>query len=73
MKWFVKLIAAVIVWVLAALLIAFVGGLLLTVASPQIKVVGSFFKENAGLLGFLAGAWFYFWGRLPNQPVNPAS
>jgi uncharacterized Tic20 family protein len=65
MNWIIKIIAAIIVWVAVALLVAFVGSLIVTVDQEQIRALGTFLKENSGLLGFLAGAAFLIWGRLP--------
>lgn len=64
----IRLVAAIVVWVLAALLLGFIGGLLGTVDQTQINAVGDFLKDNAGLLGFLAGAWFFLWGTVPKLP-----
>jgi hypothetical protein len=73
MNWIVKLFAALIVWVIAALLAAFVGGLLHNVDQVQIKAVGDLLKDNAGLIGFLAGAAYFIWGRVPNWPQRRVS
>lgn len=68
MNWLVKLGASILVWVVVGLVLVFVGGLLLTVTQAQVREVGKFLKDNAYLLGFLAGAWFFIWGHLPARP-----
>lgn len=70
MSWFVKLFAAIIVWVAMGLVLVFVGKLLLTVDQRQIEAVGKFLEANAYLLGFLAGAWFFIWGKIPTRPAQ---
>lgn len=64
----VRLFASIIVWVVAALLIAFVGTLLSSVDQVQIKAVGDFLSGHAGLLGFLCGAAYFIWGKVPGWP-----
>jgi hypothetical protein len=65
MNWIIKLVAAIIVWVIVAVLLAFVGGLLATVNQTQIAYLGAFLKASSSILGFLAGAAYFIWGRVP--------
>lgn len=69
--WLFKIVAAVIIWVAAALLIGFIGTLLITVTQVQIQAVGTFLKENAGLIGFLFGAYYFIWGAVPAWAKRP--
>lgn len=70
-NWILKGIAAIIVWVIAALVVAFAGTLLKTVDADQIKTLGEFLVTNAGLIGFLCGAVYFVWGRLPQSWIRP--
>lgn len=67
MNWIIRIVAAEIVWVFVGLILVFIGGLLVTVNSTQIVSVGNFLKDNAYLLGFLAGAAWFIWGHLPTR------
>lgn len=69
MNWLWKLLASLVVWVIVALIVGFVGTLLDTVGQPQIDALGVFLKNNAGLIGFLAGAAYFVWGKLPGRPA----
>lgn len=60
-----KFLAALVVWVIVGLVVAFVGTIIATVDQEQIKTLGAFLKDNAGLIGFLAGAAYFIWGSLP--------
>jgi len=71
LKWIFKVFAAVLIWVAAALLIGFLGTLLVTVTQAQIQAVGTFLKDNAGLIGFLFGAWYFVWGPVPIKLTHP--
>lgn len=68
MKTIWKLLASLLIWVIVALVVAFVGSLVATVDQVQIKTLGIFLKENAGLIGFLAGAAYFIWGKLLARP-----
>lgn len=63
--WFLKVVAAIIVWAVVTLLLQFIGGLLVTVTQPQIQYLGKFLESSAALLGFLAGAIYFIWGSFP--------
>lgn len=66
-KWGFKTVAAIVIWVAATLLIAFIASLLVTVGSTQIKALGTFLQNNDSLIGFLFGAWYFLWGPVPPQ------
>lgn len=61
----IKLLGALIIWVLVSLIVNFVGTELVTVSSTQIVALGNFLKDSAGLIGFLAGACYFIWGSVP--------
>lgn len=65
--WILKLIAAVIVWAIVALLLQFLGGLFSTVSQTQIQYLGNFLMKSAGLIGFLVGAAYFVWGYFPTE------
>jgi type III secretory pathway component EscS len=69
MNWLWKLLAAILVWVVVAVVLGLLGSLIATVDQAQIKTLGEFLKDNAGLLGFLAGAAWFVWGSLPGRTV----
>lgn len=65
LNWLLKILAAIIIWVIVAVLVSFGGGLLATVGQAQITYFGNFLEKTAGLIGFLAGASYFVWGKLP--------
>lgn len=69
MNWLWKLLASLVVWVVVALVVAFVGTLVATIDQVQVNTLGTFLKDNAGLLGFLAGVAYFIWGKLPGRPA----
>lgn len=50
------------VWVIVALALWLLGGLLLHVAEPTTHAIGGFLKAQAGLIGFLCGLVYFFFG-----------
>lgn len=71
LHWFFRIFAAIVVWVIVALLVSFVGGLLHTVGQAQITYFGDFLVRSAGLIGFLAGACYLIWGPVPQRFSRP--
>lgn len=67
LNWILKILGAIVIWVLVALLVSFLGGLLATVGQTQISYLGSFLRASAGLIGFLAGACYLVWGTVPTR------
>lgn len=67
MSWIWRLLGAILIWVIVGLVVAFLATLLLTVKQEQINALGGFLEDNAYLIGFLAGAAYFVWGRLPGR------
>lgn len=65
LKWILKIAAGIIIWAIVALFVGFIGGLLFTVEQTQVRYLGDFLKDAAGLIGFIAGAAYVIWGRSP--------
>ncbi len=59
-----KIILAVIVAVVVTLACVLLGGILITLTVSIAVTIGSFLKDYAGVLGVLAGLWFFFTGRI---------
>ena len=57
-----KLILAIVVWVVVALVCILLGGLLATMKAAPLTTIGDFLDTWAWVLGFLAGLWYYFAG-----------
>ncbi len=57
--WFLKVLAAVVIWAAVTLLLQFIGGLLGTVDQTQVQYVGRFLDSSAGFIGFLFGGNSY--------------
>lgn len=57
-----KLILAVVVAVIVTLACILVGGILITLTISIAVTIGSFLKDYAGVLGVLAGLWYFFAG-----------
>lgn len=58
----VKALYAVVVWVVVAILLYLFGGLLMAVTEPTTHAIGAFLREHAGLIGFLCGLAYFFFG-----------
>ena len=58
-----RLVQAVVVAVVVALGCMLVGALLVALKLNLAVTVGVFLKDWAGVLGLLAGLWFFFTGR----------
>lgn len=57
-----RILYAIIVWVVAAIVLWLLGGLLLHVTEPTTHAIGGFLKAQAGLIGFLCGLVYFFFG-----------
>jgi hypothetical protein len=60
-----RVILAVVVGVVTALVVGLVGVLLLETDVRVLVSLGSFLKAWATVLGFLAGVWYYITGQSP--------
>lgn len=58
-----RVILAVVVAVVVTLACVLVGGILETLKVAVAVTVGDFLKDFAGVIGTLAGLWFFFRGR----------
>ena len=59
-----KLILAVIVAVVVTLGCYLIGGILLSLKVDIAVTIGDFLKNYGGVLGVLAGLWYFFVGRI---------
>jgi hypothetical protein len=50
------------VWVIATIVCLLLGALLATVGEETVSSIGAFLKSNAGLIGFLCGLVYFFFG-----------
>ena len=55
-----KFLLALVVWVVVAIICYLVGGLVATI--DPVTELGAFLRDHAGLLGFLAGVVYFFFG-----------
>lgn len=53
-----NILIGILIWVIVGLLCGFLGSMLVTVNQAQIAALGTFLKGAAGVIGFLAGAWY---------------
>lgn len=58
-----RLVLSVVVAVVVTLACALLGGILVSLDVAIAVVIGHFLQQYAGVLGVLAGIWFYFTGR----------
>lgn len=61
-----RAILAIIVGVVTAIVVAVIGLILVKIGLEQI---GSFIKGISGLIGLLAGLWYFVTGQTPNRAV----
>jgi hypothetical protein len=50
------------VWIIATLVLYLAGGLLAQVTQETVASIGTFLRDNAGLIGFLCGLVYFFFG-----------
>lgn len=50
------------VWIIVALALYIVGGLLTSIAQETVAQIGAFLRDNAGIIGFLCGLVYFFFG-----------
>lgn len=55
-----KLVLAVVVAVAVTLACILIGGILVSLSVPVAVTIGNFLKSYSGVLGVLAGLWFFF-------------
>jgi hypothetical protein len=57
-----RVVLAVVVAVVVTLACTLLGGILMTLEVSVAVAVGSFLREFSGVLGVLAGLWYFFSG-----------
>lgn len=62
-----KFILSLVVWLVVAIIVWLLGGLVNTVDNTTAHNLGQFLKDSSGLVGFLFGVWYFFWG--PDLPT----
>lgn len=67
-----RIVYAIIIWILAALGFYLLGGLLVAVGQPTLSGIGAFLRDNSVVIGFLFGL-LYFIFSWPSRPtIRPA-
>lgn len=64
----IRILYAIVVWVVVAIVLWLLGGVLQTIQEPTTHAIGNFLRGSAGLIGFLCAVVWYFFG-----PSNPRS
>lgn len=67
---FNKLVLAVVVAVVVTLACILVGGILIALKVAIAVTIGDFLKDYSGVLGVLAGLWYFFAGGGINFPTR---
>lgn len=57
-----RIVLAIVVAVVVTLGCVLVGGILISLSVAVAVTVGNFLKDYAGVIGVLAGLWFFFSG-----------
>ena len=57
-----KILYAIIVWIVVTIVLSLFGGLLVTVDQEVTVKIGQFLKDHSMIIGFLAGLCYYVWG-----------
>jgi hypothetical protein len=57
-----RILYAIIVWVVVTIVLWLLGGLLQAVLEPTTRAIGNFLRGSAGLIGFLCAIVWYFFG-----------
>lgn len=57
-----RLILAVVVFIVVTLIVYLLGSLCLAISEATINSVGTFLHQSSGIIGFLAGICYFFFG-----------
>jgi hypothetical protein len=65
-----RILKAIIVWVVVAVVCWLIGSLITAMALPVLTGIGAFLSGNAGLIGFLCAlVYFFFYSSTPPRRV----
>jgi hypothetical protein len=62
---FARILYAILVAVIAAVITYIVGALLLALPGNFVQSLGAFFEDHCGLIGFIVGVLWFFFGTRP--------
>lgn len=57
-----RIVLAIVVFIVVAIVVNLLGKLCLTITDPTVQAVGRFLSSSSGLIGFLAGLCYFFFG-----------